>query len=210
MLFSKYAVEYIVSLIFNSCDHFICFGNSFWDRSITRNWLSYNYNVRVNSSHEHPPTRMGILQLIVSWSPGHLQTTTNLPHNILWSFSTALKKSRVSTPSFWNKKSIWRTQKTNRNNKTIYFALVRSECFISWPYSPWCNMVVHVRGIYYTMNIGRMHWGRALDHHSRNGGRGGGDICQYWKLPAGPSIWSYFQMPRVCPGGCSRLEMTRT
>ena len=74
------------------------------------------YHVRVNSNRKHPPRAnpghlfhdesqgTGIWQLIVSRSPGHLQTTTDLFRNILSSFPTALRVKGFKQ-SFWSR---WR------------------------------------------------------------------------------------------------------
>ena len=56
------------------------------------------------------------------------------------------------TPLFWNidhKIPI----------KIICFVFIRSECLVSWPYSPWDHMAVHVPLIYPILYIGLMDWG---------------------------------------------------
>ena len=56
------------------------------------------------------------------------------------------------------------------------------------------------------LSIGMMNWGGG--NSAIKVGTGSG-ICQE-KLPAGPGILPIFSDARDLPGGCSRLELTRT
>ena len=155
---------------------------------------------------------LGIRQLIVSRSPGHLQTTKNLFRNILSSFPTALRvkgfKQSGTVTAFW---SSWRAFIDHKRPiKAVKpFALSflsRSDsfcdlfftillCWNSYFYQKWQPIILY---------IDRLDWGAG--HLTILVGTGGG-VFSNKNCPQGRTFDHLFQLPGVWPGVCIRGKL---